>query len=112
LEDLERVSGRIAAEITSEKDDFARLLTVLGTIVWTIENLIRPFDRAHRFVLRTPLEHSGDVSGRMAAGNARIYVSEVGNRPVFPAAIRPEICSKPRTKIPTIGSHRISIGFQ
>ena len=76
LEHLEHVSERIAAGITRIGcENFhmkIQYLGIFGTIVWAMENLITPLNRAHRVVLGTELEQLELVPGRIAAGNTRI----------------------------------------
>ena len=76
LEHLEHVSERIAAENTrigcQNFHGKMQYFGIFGTIVWAIENLITPLNRAHWVVLGTGLEQLEQVPGRIAAGNTRI----------------------------------------
>ncbi len=41
---------------------------IFGGILWTIENLFRPFDRAHQVVLEPVLERLEHVAGQITSG--------------------------------------------
>jgi hypothetical protein len=76
LEHLEHVHRRIRGEITRIScwnfNIKLQYFEFLGTIVWPIENLITPFDRARRVVLETRAEHLEHVLGRIRSENTWI----------------------------------------
>ncbi len=76
MERLEQVPGRILAAFTRTYcQNFNGKIQYFGifrTIVWAMENLIAPLDRAHRVVLGTEMERLEQVPGRILAAFTRI----------------------------------------
>ncbi len=88
-----------------QKNDFAPFWVFFGTTVWSIGSLSIPFDKTHRILFETRLEH---VPRRSAAGITRIWCQLHFHR--FLAFFGTQIGPIESLIIPLDRAHRVRVG--